>query len=222
MPIRGLTTNEVLKDLGKLYKPPRTFLNWDTPFHLLMATVLSAQCTDKMVNKISPGLFQKYRGPTDVLQVSTEELERDIHSCGHYHNKAKYLKAASALVLKNFKGEVPSTMQELLTLPGVGRKTAAVILYAAFGMNEGLAVDTHVMRVSRRLGLTKSKYQDRIELDLMHSAAQSQWGTLHTLLIMHGRGMCTARNRKCPECVFKHRCPSSLVLGRPDLAKEDK
>lgn len=212
----------VLKKLGTLYEPPRTFLNFDTPFHLLVATILSAQCTDAMVNKITPALFKKYPGPADIAGAPIDELQRDIHSCGHYRNKAKYLQAASRLILERFDGEVPQTMEELLTLPGVGRKTATVVLYAAFKKQEGIAVDTHVWRVSKRLGLSKANSQDKIELDLIKQTPPDQWGYLHTLLIMHGRKTCTARNRQCGECVFKKECPSSLVMGKEDQARNPK
>jgi len=220
MPHDRVPVQTVLKKLGKLHKPPLTFLTFDTPFHLLMATILSAQCTDARVNLISPGLFKKYPGPKDVLRVPVAELEGDIHSCGHYHSKAKYIRESSRLILENFGGEVPQTMDELLTLPGVGRKTATVVLYAAFGKQEGIAVDTHVWRVSKRLGLSRSHSQDRIEMDLIEQTPRAQWGLLHTLLISHGRTVCFARNRQCTLCVFGKECPSSLVLGKPDLGKE--
>jgi endonuclease-3 len=210
----------ILKKLGAVHQPPRTFLDWDTPFHLLMATILSAQCTDKRVNIVTKTLFPKYKTPKDVLQVSVAELERDIHSCGHYRNKTKSLRESSQILLEDFGGEVPQTMEELLTLRGVGRKTASVILYAAFKQNAGVAVDTHVWRVSKRLGLSTAKTQDKIELDLMEQTPRDTWGTLHTLLIMHGRDVCTARNRKCEVCVFAKECPSSVVRGRGDFAEK--
>ncbi|MBI3618643.1 endonuclease III [Candidatus Peregrinibacteria bacterium] len=218
--IRRITTDSVLQKLGAIHTPPRTFLHWDTPFHLLMATILSAQCTDKMVNRLSPKLFEKYRTPEDLAHAKIEELQRDIHSCGHFRVKAKYLKSASAMLLEKFVGEVPGTMEELLMLPGVGRKTAAVILYAVFKKNDGIAVDTHVFRVARRLGLSKGKTQARIERDLMEQTPRAQWGRLHTLLIVHGRTICTARNRKCSTCMFREECPSSLVRSKKDLAHD--
>jgi endonuclease-3 len=210
----------ILGKLGKLHDPPRTFLNFDTPFHLLMVTILSAQCTDARVNMISPGLFKKYPTPQSLLDTPEAELKRDIFSCGHYNNKAKHLRGAAKLILDKFHGEVPQTMEELLELPGVGRKTATVVLYAAFGQEQGIAVDTHVWRVSKRLGLTKAKTQDTIELDLMRQTRRGKWGYLHTLLIMHGRTICIARNRKCDVCPFKQECPSSWVMEREDLAKK--
>ncbi|MBI3816728.1 endonuclease III, partial [Candidatus Peregrinibacteria bacterium] len=185
-----------------------------------MATILSAQCTDKMVNRLSPKLFEKYRTPEDLAHAKIEELQRDIHSCGHFRVKAKYLKTASAMLIEKFNGKVPETMEELLTLPGVGRKTAAVILYAVFKKNDGIAVDTHVFRVARRLGLSNGKTQASIERDLMEQTPRAQWGKLHTLLIMHGRTICTARNRKCGTCMFCEECPSSWVRRKKDLANE--
>ncbi|MSR87056.1 endonuclease III [Candidatus Peribacteria bacterium] len=214
-----LTASPVLRTLEKLHTPPRTFLDFDSPFHLLVATILSAQCTDKRVNLVTPALFKKYPGPADVVAVPEEELKKDIFTCGHYNNKAKYIRATCNILLEKFGGEVPQTMEELLTLPGVGRKTATVVLYAAFKQQEGIAVDTHVWRVSKRLGLTTANSQDKIELDLMRQTPREKWGLFHTLLIMHGRTTCTARNRQCGKCVFKKTCPSSLVMGRGDLAQ---
>lgn len=210
----------VLQELRKLYKPPLTFLNFDTPFHLLVATILSAQCTDKRVNMISPALFKKYPGPADFLKVPVEEIQKDIHSCGHYRNKAKYIRRCAEILLEKYNGEVPQTMEELIELPGVGRKTATVVLYAAFKKQEGIAVDTHVWRVSKRLGLSKANYQDKIELDLIKQTPRKNWGELHTLLISHGRAVCTALNRQCDQCPFQKICPSSLVMGRGDRAKQ--
>lgn len=216
---RAVSIPIVLEKLRKLYTPPRTFLNFDTPFHLLIATILSAQCTDKMINSITPRLFAKYVGPEDCLRVSDEELQTDIHSCGHFRNKAKHIKGTCRMLLEHFRGEVPDTMEELLQLPGVGRKTATVVLYAAFGQEQGIAVDTHVWRVSKRLGLTTAKTQDKIEKDLLAQTPRAQWGELHTLLISHGRAVCTARNRTCEACPFVQECPSSLVMKRGDQAK---
>ncbi|NOS68084.1 MAG: endonuclease III [Candidatus Peribacteraceae bacterium] len=210
----------VLSTLEKLHEPPRTFLDFDSPFHLLVATILSAQCTDKRVNMVTPALFKKYPLPQDFLAVPEEELRRDIFTCGHYNNKAKYLRETSRILVEKFNSEVPQTMEELLTLLGVGRKTATVVLYAAFQRQEGIAVDTHVWRVSKRLGLTKANSQGKIELDLMRQTPRAKWGLFHTLLITHGRTVCTARNRQCEKCPFKNDCPSSLVTGKIDLAKK--
>lgn len=215
----GVPIPTVLRKLRALYDPPRTFLDFDTPFHLLVATILSAQCTDKMVNSITPRLFAKYRSPKDFLRMSIAEIQRDIHSCGHYRNKAKYLQSMSRMLIERYGGAVPQTMEQLLELPGVGRKTATVVLYAAFGQEQGIAVDTHVWRVSKRLGLTTANSQDAIERDLLRQTPRDKWGLLHTLLISHGRTICTARNRQCQTCPFAKECPSSVVMYRPDLAK---
>jgi endonuclease III len=217
----GPSVATILRELRSRHTPPRTFLDFDTPYHLLIATILSAQCTDKMVNSITPRLFAKYKGPEDVLNISPEELQRDIHSCGHYRNKAKYIRETSRLLLERHGGAVPETMEELIALPGVGRKTATVVLYAAFKQQQGIAVDTHVWRVSKRLGLTKANNQAKIELDLMRQTPRTEWGELHTLLISHGRSLCTARNRQCEACPFQKDCPSSLVMGREDQSKVD-
>ncbi len=209
----------VLRELRSAHVPPRTFLDFDTPFHLLLATILSAQCTDKMINSITPRLFRKYPGPADILSVPEEELQQDIRSSGHYRIKAKYLRETSRMILERHGGKVPETMEELTAFPGVGRKTATVVLYAAFGQQQGIAVDTHVWRVSKRLGLTVAKTQEKIERDLMEQTPREEWGELHTLLISHGRSLCTARNRRCEACPFAKACPSSLTMGREDQAK---
>lgn len=218
---KSLDLPSVLAELSKLYKPPKTFLDYRTPLDLLVAVILSAQCTDARVNIVTETiLYPKYKTAKDYVKVRREELERDIHSCGSYRVKAKHIQETCHLLLQNFQGEVPKTMGELLTLRGVGRKTASVILSAAFGINEGIAVDTHVQRLAQRLGLSKHADPGKIELDLMNGGVpRKNWRSVTTLLISHGRAICTARNRNCPQCVFKNRCPSSLVLGRKDQAK---
>ncbi len=213
-----ITSDRVIQDLEKTYTPPKTFLNHTNPFQLLIATILSAQCTDARVNMVTPVLFKKYKKPSDFLQVSVEEIQKDIRSCGHYRNKSKFLRSIGKILTEKYEGKVPDTMEQLLELPGVGRKTATVVLYAAFGKQEGVAVDTHVWRVAKRMGLTKANNQDKIELDLMNQTKKEKWGYLHTLLIMHGRNICAARNRLCEKCPFQKDCPSSRVMGREDLA----
>lgn len=210
---------KVLRKLRGLYDPPKSFLQWETPFELLIATVLSARCTDAHVNTVTPKLFQKYRTPADYLAVRSAELERDIHSCGTFRMKTKNIRGLCGRLLTEFGGEVPQSMEELISLPGVGRKTAAIVLYAAFGKNMGIAVDTHVQRVSLRLGLTRQRTPEKIELDLMGQTPKKQWGVLNTLMISHGRAVCTGRVRKCGQCVFRQECPSSLLFGRKDLTK---
>lgn len=215
--------DRVLKELGKLYKPPKTFLHFRTPIDLLVAVILSAQCTDARVNIVTETiLYPKYKKAQDYLDVPRTELEADIHSCGTFRVKAKHIQECCHLIIHQFNGNVPDTMEELLVLPGVGRKTASVILSAAYGKNLGIAVDTHVQRLAQRIGLSKEHDPKKIELDLMEQAPKKRWREVTTLLISHGRAVCTARGRKCGGCVFKEGCPSSLVMGRSDKAKPKK
>jgi len=216
-----LTIPAVLKELSKLYKPPKSFLNWSNPVELLLATILSAQCTDDRVNLVTKSLFKKYRKPEDFLRAPIKELEKDIFSCGHYHNKAKFLQGTCQILLEKHGGNVPRTMHELIELPGVGRKTAAIILWVAFGVTEGIPVDTHVLRLALRLGLTKRREQHKVELDLMKQTPREDWPKANPLLISHGRAVCIARNRQCEKCVFQTVCPSSKVLGRSDKAAQE-
>lgn len=215
----GLTAQEILRTLKRLYHPPRSFLQWKTPLDLLVATILSAQCTDVRVNIVTKTLFRHFRKPEDYIAVPRKKLEVLIHSCGTFHAKAKYIQELCRILLTKHRGRVPRTMEELVHLPGVGRKTAAIVLYGAFNKNEGIATDTHVMRLARRLGLTRHKDQAKIERDLMRLFPRKEWGRMNALFISHGRAVCTARNRKCEKCAFKKRCPSSLVLGKKDLGK---
>ena len=220
MPSKKLTARGVLTKLRKLYDPPKTFLSYRTPLDLTVATILSAQCTDNRVNYVAKHiLYPKYKTPEDYVNVPRAQLEKDIHSCGTYHNKAKYIQTMCALLIKHHDGNVPDTMEELIKLPGIGRKTAAIITYAAYGKPQGIAVDTHVMRLARRLGLSRHHNPDKISLDLMEQIPKKDWGNLTTLLISHGRAICTARKRACERCIFKKTCPSSSVLGKKDLAK---
>jgi len=213
-----------MKDLSKLYKPPKTFLHFRTPIDLLVAVILSAQCTDARVNIVTETiLYPKYKTPKDYLDVTREELEQDIKSCGTFHMKARSIQETCAAIIANFKGEVPRTMDELLTLRGVGRKTASVVLSAAYGINVGIAVDTHVQRLAQRLGVSAHSDPGKIELDLMAAEPNpKRWREVTTLLISHGRAVCTARGRTCGACVFKEDCPSSMVMGRTDKAKPKK
>ncbi|MBI3331787.1 endonuclease III [Candidatus Peregrinibacteria bacterium] len=207
--------------LQAVYKPPRTFLHFRTPLDLAVVTILSAQCTDARVNIVSTTLFAKYKTPEDYLRVPRAELEQDIHSCGTYKNKAKYIQELCRIILEKHGGKIPQTMEELTALPGIGRKTASILLYAVFGKNEGIAVDTHVLRVAKRLGLTKHTHPVKVEKDLMAGLPREKWGDITTLLISHGRAICTARNRQCEKCLFQKNCPSSRVRGRSDLAKPE-
>ena len=215
-----ISLSAILRKLWKIYDPPKTFLNFRTPLDLLIVTILSAQCTDKRVDEVSKALYKKYKKAEDYVKVRQPELERDIRSTGFFRTKARHIQALCHILLQEHGGKVPQTMEELTKLPGVGRKTAAIILFAAFGKTEGIATDTHVMRLSQRLGLTKYKDPKKIEQDLMKSLPRKSWSSINPLFISHGRAVCTARNRKCEECVFQKECPSSLILRNPDLAKK--
>lgn len=216
--MQKLTVPLVIAELQTLYKPPRSFLNWDTPEQLLLATILSAQCTDDRVNLVTKSLFKKYRSLKKYLEVPITELEKDIFSCGHYHNKAKFLRGTAKLLLEKYDGKVPKSMEDLIHFPGVGRKTAAIVLWAAYGLIEGLPVDTHVLRLALRLGLTKHHDQHKVECDLMEATPKKDWPKVNPLLISHGRAVCTARHRNCEACIFQDRCPSSKMRGKKDLA----
>ena len=201
-------TLEIIKRLKKAYPTAHCALNHTTPFELLVATILSAQCTDERVNIVTANLFRKYRGPKDFAIASQEELERDIHSTGFFRNKAKSIRAASQRILEDFGGEVPNTMDEILTLAGVARKTANVVLGNAFGITSGVVVDTHVSRLSQRLGLTEEKTPEKIELDLQALVPKRNWVMFSHWLIFHGRQICHARGPKCTECILANQCPS--------------
>jgi endonuclease-3 len=212
------TASNVLDTLRARYQPPRTFLHYRTPLDLLVATILSAQCTDARVNIVTKVLYKKYDTAEDYVRVPRSELENDVHSCGTYRNKAKYIQEMSRLLMERHGGEVPQTMEQLTALPGVGRKTASIILWSCFGKNEGIAVDTHVLRVSRRLGLSTHADPVRVEKDLIKALPPTEWGTITTLLISLGRDVCTARDRNCAQCPFAASCPSSLERAKPDRA----
>lgn len=216
-----LQATQVLATLRTMYNPPRTFLTYRTPLDLTIATILSAQCTDDRVNHVATTiLYPKYKTPEDYVAVSREQLEEDIHSCGTYRNKAKYIQQMCQILIDQYGGSVPDSIDELTKLPGIGRKTAAIITYAAYNKPEAVAVDTHVIRLARRLGLSRHKNPDKISLDLMEALPKKDWGDFTTHLISHGRAVCTARKRNCEACVFKNDCPSSLTRGKPDLSKE--
>lgn len=208
----GKRVREIIRRLQREYPDAKCALNHSNAFELLIATILSAQCTDERVNKVTAELFRKYRGPADFAAVRQEELERDIHSTGFYRNKAKNIIAASRLILEKFNGQVPTRMEDLLTLPGVARKTANVVLGCAYGIAEGIVVDTHVSRLSQRLGLTKNTAPEKIEKDLMQIVPKRHWVMFSHWLIFHGRKVCKARNPACGECVLADLCPSYPVF----------
>lgn len=203
---------EIVAILKKEFPDADTRLQYDRTNALqsLVATMLSAQCTDDRVNLVTKELFRKYRTVEEFARVSQEQLEADIRTCGFYRNKARNIRAAAAKILSDFGGRVPETMEELLSLPGVARKTANCVLSNVYGKNEGIVVDTHVIRLSRRLGLTKHADPVKIERDLMALLPQREWGRFSHLLMFHGRKYCTARSPQCPSCPLgtKKLCPS--------------
>ncbi len=204
-------TREVIKRLRKTYPDAHCALDHSNAFELLIATILSAQCTDARVNIVTADLFRKYRGPADYLKVSQVELEKDIHSTGFFRNKAKNIQAACSRLIEVYGGEVPKNMDELLTLGGVARKTANVVLGNAFGIASGVVVDTHVSRISQLLGLTTEKTPEKIERDLAELVPKKDWIMFPHWLIHHGRQVCIARRPQCQICVLSDICPSSLV-----------
>ncbi|MEI8294482.1 MAG: endonuclease III [bacterium] len=197
---------ELLKRLPAIYPDAHCELNYSSPLELLVATILSAQCTDKRVNLVTKDLFQRCRTARDYASISQEELEAVIHSTGFYRNKAKNLRAMGAALLAEHGGNVPSTLDELAALPGAGRKTANVVLGNAFSKNEGVVVDTHVSRLSKRLGLTTFDYPVRIERDLISLFPSHSWTLLSHWLIFHGRRRCPARKPDCPNCELRDIC----------------
>ena len=201
-------TTEIIKRLKKAYPDAHCALNHTNAFELLIATILSAQCTDERVNLVTADLFRKYRGPDDFIAATQEELERDIHSTGFFRNKAKNIKAACQRIVDVFGGEIPQKMDELLTLEGVARKTANVVLGNAYGIASGVVVDTHVGRLSQRLGLTGHTAAEKIEQDLMALVPKKHWVMFPHWMIFHGRQICQARKPKCLQCPLADICPS--------------
>jgi endonuclease-3 len=200
---------EVTARLKAEYPDARTELDWSNPLELLVATILSAQTTDVQVNRVTESLFSKYRTAEDYADSTPDELEEDIRPTGFYRNKARSLRSMASALVEEHGGEVPRTMPELVALPGVGRKTANVVLGNAFGTNEGIVVDTHVRRVSGRLGLTESSDPVKIEQELMRLVPEGDWTTFSHLLILHGRRTCKARKPDCPNCLLNDICPSA-------------
>ncbi|MEM7624514.1 MAG: endonuclease III [Planctomycetota bacterium] len=199
--------------LDALYPDAECALHFDTPFQLLVATILSAQCTDEAVNKATPALFKKYPGPKEMADAKIADLEKLVKTCGFYRNKAKNIKAAATAIMQDFGGEVPKTIADLITLPGAARKTANVVLGNAFGINEGMVVDTHIGRLSVRLGFTEhdSKNAVKIEQDLMALFPRDTWTQLAHLFIAHGRAVCKAQRPACDTCPIKRSCPQLTV-----------
>jgi endonuclease III len=202
---------QIIRALKKTYPQATCALNHASPFELLIATILSAQCTDERVNIVTATLFRKYRKPEDYGAVSREELERDINSVTFFRNKAKSIQEASRLLVEKHNGQVPQTLEDLVELPGVGRKTANVVLGTAFGIPTGVVVDTHVSRLSQRLGLTTNKQPEKIEADLIEILSKKDWIDFSHRLIWHGRRVCQARKPMCEKCGLEKFCPSSTL-----------
>ena len=204
-------TRDIIRRLKRAYPDAKTALNHSNPFELLIATILSAQSTDVRVNIVTADLFRKYKKPEDYLKVSAHELEKDIHSTGFFRNKTKSIQGTAKLLTEQYGGEVPHTMDELLELPGVARKTANVVLGNAFGIKAGVVVDTHVTRLSHRLALSHEKTAEKIEQDLIAIVPKKDWVLFPHLMIFHGRKICKARNPLCAECTIEKLCPSSFL-----------
>ncbi|MBS0015223.1 MAG: endonuclease III [Arthrospira sp. SH-MAG29] len=202
---------EVLVRLKRLYPDAACTLNYETPLQLLVATILSAQCTDERVNQVTPALFKRFPDAFSLGTADLQELETLVRSTGFYRNKARHIKESSRIITEKFGGEVPKRMEQLLELPGVARKTANVVMANAYGINMGVTVDTHVRRLSQRLGLTQHQDPVRIERDLMQVLPQPDWENWSIRLIYHGRGICTARNPACYNCQLSDLCPSAQI-----------
>ncbi|MGI8836693.1 MAG: endonuclease III [Pyrinomonadaceae bacterium] len=204
-------TRKIIGLLKKAYPDAKCSLNHSNAFELLIATILSAQCTDARVNIVTQDLFRKYRKPEDYLKVSEKELQRDIRTTGFFRNKTKSIQGTAKALSEQYGGKVPDKIEELLELPGVARKTANVVMGNAFGISSGVVVDTHVTRLSHRLGLSTEKTAEKIENDLIALVPKKDWIIFPHLLIAHGRAICKARNPLCDQCVIEKHCPSSYL-----------
>ena len=216
---------QIVAGLRQLYPDAKCSLDFTTPLELLVATMLSAQCTDERVNQVTKSLFTKYRSAQDYASADPETLEQDVKQTGFYRNKAKHIREAAQLLVERYGGEVPQAMDELIALPGVARKTANVVMGNAYGVVEGVVVDTHVGRLARRLGLTESEDPVRVEQDLMALAPQRDWLDLSHMLILHGRAICQARKPLCAECSLAPLCPTgqaTLQLAAAPAAAKPK
>jgi endonuclease-3 len=198
---------EIIRILHKTYPKSRTALTFRNPLQILVATILSAQCTDERVNQITPMLFQKYKSAEEFARADQGELEEEIRSTGFFRNKAKNIIGASTQIVEEFLGKVPDNMTDLITLPGVARKTANIVLSSGYQKSEGIAVDTHVKRLSGRLGLSREKNPNKIEQDLLHIVPREDWIGFNYILVNHGRQVCQARKPQCFKCPLNHLCP---------------
>jgi len=201
--------DQIITKLKMAYPVSKTALNFETPLQILVATILSAQCTDEQVNKVTPALFRKYKTASDFAQADPGMLEEEIRSTGFFRNKTKSIIFASKKIVEEFEGKVPDRMEDLITLQGVARKTANIVLSSGFNKAEGIAVDTHVKRLAQRLGLSKEKNPDKIEKDLLKLVPQKDWIDFNYMLVTHGRKTCQARKPNCPQCVLISLCPSA-------------
>jgi endonuclease-3 len=220
---KALRVKRIIAGLQKTYPDAHCELNYHNPLELLIATILSAQCTDKRVNLVTETLFKKYRTPADYAGATQEELEKAIKTTGFFRNKARNIKTCCQTIVEKHGGKVPQSMEELIELGGVGRKTANVVLGNAFEINEGVVVDTHVARLSQRLGLTQETDPIKIEQELMKLVPQAQWTMLSHWLIWHGRRRCYARSPDCQNCEISHLCPrigvtASTASSKPTIA----
>lgn len=197
---------EIIKILKELYPDAKCSLNFSTPFEILVAVVLSAQCTDDRVNKVTPALFAKYNTPEDFVNMDIETLEKLIHSCGFFKSKAKNLKKTAQILVDNFNGQVPNNMEDLIKLPGVGRKSSNVIMLEAFNMPQGIAVDTHCKRIANRLGFSSETDPYKIEMDLLKVIPYEYYKDVNHLFIWHGRNLCSSQKPKCYKCSLKKYC----------------
>jgi endonuclease-3 len=209
----------IIEILSREYPNSRTALEFQNPLQILVATILAAQCTDERVNKITPALFKKYPSAADFARADRAELEQEIRPTGFFRNKAKSIIGAAARIVSDFGGRVPDRMEDLITLPGVARKTANIVLSSGYGIAEGIAVDTHVKRVSGRLGLSRESDPEKIERDLLMLVPREAWLDFNYMLVNHGRKVCRARKPRCPQCSLRALCPSAVKFY-PELKKK--
>lgn len=204
---------EIIKKLKKYYPDATCSLDFKTSFEMVISVMLSAQCTDERVNKTTPSLFEKYSTPQSICDIDIKELERIIHPCGFYKNKAKNIKAMAKEILEKYNGKVPETMEELMTLPGIGRKSANVVMLEAFNNPQGIAIDTHAKRIANRVGLSKNTDPEKVEQDILKLIPKEYYKDVNHLLVWHGRKICYAKKPKCGECPIKEYCNYYLNFG---------
>lgn len=207
-----MKNKDIIRILQETYPDAKCSLDFKTPFEMLVAVMLSAQCTDERVNRTTPSIFAKYNTPKDFANIDIKELEELIHPCGFYKNKAKNIKACAKMIIEKYNGEVPRSMEELIKLPGVGRKSANVVMLEAFGEAKGIAVDTHCKRIANKMGLSSETEPEKIEKDLIKFFDKEDYKEVNHLFIWHGRNTCISRSPKCNECVLKNMCNEYLKM----------